>query len=49
MLLHKISFLILVSAAEITIFGTFLVAAVIHISRQALKTAGRTVQKLGRR
>jgi len=48
MFIHKLSYLIIISAAQIALFSAFMIAAVIHFSRQALKTAGRAAQKLGR-
>jgi len=48
MFIHKLSYLLIISAAQIALFSAFLIAAVIHFSRQALKSAGRAVQKLGR-
>lgn len=45
MFLHKLSYLIVFSLAEIALFGAFVVAAAVHYSRQVIQSARQITKK----
>ncbi len=45
MFLHKLAQVVVLSLAEFALFGAFLIAALVHYSRQAMILPGRLLKK----